>query len=155
MKDIQQLKTYGSDRKWGMVLVDHKLGEERFINIIDLKNKADIVLAHDAENRGAGNYKYVEKKVTDHYKYVCKMSMLHSDNEKNDGYTSTLIMSNFIDLSYLEQVFKKIKYNRKVIACDYTKYWILFFYCFLFFKSFQNINKDFFIKRTIEITDFY
>lgn len=155
MKDIQQLKTYGSDRKWGMVLVDHKLGEERFINIIDLKNKADIVLAHDAENRGAGNYKYVEKKVTDHYKYVCKMSMLHSDNEENDGYTSTLIMSNFIDLSYLEQVFKKIKYNRKVIACDYTKYWILFFYCFLFFKSFQNINKDFFIKRTIEITDFY
>ena len=105
-----------------MALVDHKLGEERYINIIDLAQKADIVLAHDAEIRGAGNYKYVEKKVTDHYTYVCKMSMLHTDDLEKDGYTSTLIMSNFIDLTFLEQVFKSIMYNRKVIACDYKNF---------------------------------
>ena len=122
MKDINQLNSFGSNKEWGMVLVDHKLGEERSINIIDLAKKAQIVLAHDAEIRGAGDYRYVKNKVTDHFKYICKMSMFHTDDIDKDGYTSTLMMSNFIDITFLELVFKKINYNRKVISCDYRNY---------------------------------
>lgn len=122
MEKATDLKTFGSDRDWGMALVDHKLGEERWINVIALAKRAKIVLAHDAESRGAGNYKYDEKKVTTHFKYVCKMSMQHTDDIINYGYTATLIMSNFVDITFLEEVFNRIKYSRKVIACNYKEY---------------------------------
>jgi len=48
--------------------------------------------------------------------------MLHTDDIEKYGYTSTIIMSNFIDIAFLELVFKKINYNRKVISCDYRNY---------------------------------
>jgi hypothetical protein len=122
MEDVKQLLTFGSDRQWGMVLVDHKLGEERYKNIIDLANKASVVLAHDAERNGAGNYRYVEKRVTDYYKYNCKFSIYNNGVGAAAGWTSTLIMSNSIDITFLEDVFMNVKYDRKVVACDFLKH---------------------------------
>ena len=118
MKNIKDLTKFGSDKKWGFALVDHKLGEKRYRNIIDLAHKATIVAAHDAEVIHDHGYGYVRNKALDHYKYICKMSMWHTGNHK-DLYTSTLIMSNFIDITFLEDVFKRIKYKWEVVACEY------------------------------------
>lgn len=120
LENIKDLIHFGENKKWGFVLVDHKLGEERYINVQNLASKADIVAVHDAEIIHDSGYKYQEiGKINSYYKYICKMSMWHTDDKK-DLYTSTLIMSNMIDITFLEDVFKKIKYDREVVACEYN-----------------------------------
>lgn len=116
IKTADELRRFASDRTWGLVLVDHIFTKERYKSIIDLANKASLVLAHDAES-SHDVYKYAENKVTAHFKYACKMSMFNETQ-----YKSTLMLSNFIDIRFLEHVFGRIKYSAKVVACNYKDF---------------------------------
>jgi hypothetical protein len=119
-----ELETFGSERKWGMVLVDHGVVNGRLKPAINFANKSTIVLTHDAEIiQDFYSYHTVKdgKRLVDYYKYVCKFSMF--DRPFNaTGHSSTLIMSNFVDITFLEEIFKQINYPTKVIACDYKNY---------------------------------
>jgi hypothetical protein len=119
-----ELETFGSERKWGMVLVDHGVANSRLKVAINFANKSTIVLTHDAEIiQDYYSYHTVKdgKKLVDYFKYVCKFSMF--DRPLNPtGHSSTLIMSNFVDITFLEEIFKQINYPTRVIACDYKNY---------------------------------
>lgn len=116
-----ELNTFGSQRNWGMALVDQGLVYDRYKSVIYLAHKASVVLAHDAEIYREDIYHYHEKAVM-HYKYVCKFSIWQTRSKPGAKYISTFIMSNFIDITYLEQVFKQIRYQDKVVACNYHDY---------------------------------
>jgi hypothetical protein len=117
MENAEQLEKFVRDRKWGLVLVDHIFAEQRPTDVIKMAELATIVLAHDTEIANENYYGYVKARVTDHFKYVCKLTIFH-----DRGHISTLMLSNFIDITFLEDVFKKIDFSTKVIACDYKNY---------------------------------
>ena len=97
-----------------MVLVDHIIGLERYKNAISLANSSQIVVLHDAETRSEKIYEYKKKNIISYYKYVCKFSIYR---KTRGNYISTLIMSNFIELDFLKEIFENIKSNFKIIAC--------------------------------------
>ena len=106
---------YGLDKKWGLVLVDHLVGEKRYLNMIKFANLANIVIGHDAEKRNDYYYKYEQMKVRNHFKYACKYSIY---DETKNVYISTLILSNFIELDKLKIVFDKVNTDYGQISCD-------------------------------------
>ncbi len=114
--DTESIIKYGSDKKWGLVLVDHSTAATRYINIIDLAQKAQIVVAHDAERPSDHMYKYEEKNVRKYYKYSCKFSIYTSKDKS--WYYSTLILSNWYDVKILEPIFNKVKTDYGHVACD-------------------------------------
>ena len=94
---------------------------ENATNNLDANDNNDYIIISHASNKIKNSYIFIYN-VASHYKYVCKMSMQHTDDIIKKGYTSTLILSNFIDITFLEKVFNRIKYSRKVIACNYKDY---------------------------------
>ena len=77
----------GADMRWGVVLVDHRPGERRAVDIKRLKDQADILVVHDAQEAG---YNYASIMNDFRYKYVYKRYS-----------TQTLILSNVIDVAAL------------------------------------------------------
>ena len=110
-----KMDEYGLDKKWGLVLVDHLVGEKRYDNMIKFAKIANIVIGHDAEKRNEYYYKYETMKVRDSFKYVCKYSIY---DETKNTYISTLILSNFIELSLLKPIFDKVNTDYGQVSCD-------------------------------------
>jgi len=75
------------DVKGGIILIDHAPGERRYIDIERLKDKFDIIVIHDSEPVGAGNYMF--GKIWHLFKYRVDV--------KCDGAWATAV-SNKIDL---------------------------------------------------------
>lgn len=87
--------TYVPNNNWdsinpegGVILIDHAPGERRFIDIERLKDKFDIMVIHDSEPIGAGDYKY--ENIWHLFKYRVDV--------KTDGAWATAV-SNKIDMS--------------------------------------------------------
>jgi hypothetical protein len=114
--DTKIIFKYGSDKNWGLVLVDHSTAATRYLNIIDLAKKAQIVVAHDAERPSDHMYKYEEKNVRKYYKYACKFSIYTSKDKS--WYYSSLILSNWYDVQMLEPIFNQIKTDYGHVACN-------------------------------------
>ena len=112
-----EMDLYGLDKKWGLVLIDHLLGEKRYLNIIKFAQMANIVVAHDAEKNNDKYYKYEQMKVREHFKYACKYSIY---DETKSVYISTLILSNFIDVSQLKAILDQIETDYGHVTCDLT-----------------------------------
>lgn len=115
-KNHQELSEFGKDRKWGMVLVDHTYAALRPFDVINFADKAEIVLAHDAESSSDFMYKYNEKNVRSHFKYACKFSVFHG--KQKTSHTSTIILSNKIDLNKLQIIFDKVRTEFGHTSCD-------------------------------------
>ncbi len=112
-----EMDSYGLDKKWGLVLVDHLLGDKRYLNIIKFAQLANIVIAHDAEKNSDSHYKYEQMKVRENFKYACKYTIY---DETKKVYISTLILSNFIDVSQLKPIFDLIETDYGHVSCDLT-----------------------------------
>lgn len=80
----------------GLILIDHAPGEHRHIAAAMMAQRADIVVLHDAEETGSGNYQY--EKVYPMYKYKLGHNL-------NGGGAGCSMVSNTIDL----HVFKGLK----------------------------------------------
>jgi len=111
-----ELNLYGLNKLWGLVLVDHGDAAARSLNVLNFSKLAMIVLIHDAENSSEHMYNYVKNKLRDAYKYSCKYSPF-SSKEKTST-TSTLILSNFINLDNLKDLFGRISNDYGHVACD-------------------------------------
>jgi hypothetical protein len=112
-----EMDLYGLDKKWGLVLIDHLLGEKRYLNIIKFAQMANIVIAHDAEKNNDKYYKYEQMKVREYFKYACKYSIY---DVTKSVYISTLILSNFIDVSQLKAILDQIETDYGHVTCDLT-----------------------------------
>lgn len=112
--DMNQLDNYGLEQKWGLVLVDHGVAGTRYMNINKFAQLANFVIAHDAEISSDHMYKYEQMEVRDNFKYACKYSIYGS----KDSYTSTLILSNFFNVSKLTTIFDQIKTDYGHVSCD-------------------------------------
>ena len=106
---------YGLDKKWGMVLVDHGIADTRWRNMINFANLANIVIGHDAEVINEKYYIYETKKVKESFRYACKYSIY---DETKKIYISTLILSNFVDVTKLKAIFDKVATDNGAISCD-------------------------------------
>jgi hypothetical protein len=111
-----ELNLYGLNKLWGLVLVDHGDAAARSLNVLNFSKLAMIVLIHDAEQSSEHMYNYVKNKLRDAYKYSCKYSPF-SSKEKTST-TSTLILSNFINLDNLKDLFGRISNDFGHVACD-------------------------------------
>jgi hypothetical protein len=120
MPTKDDMHKFGRDKLWGLVLVDHIYGGERAMDVKAFSNRAQIVIAHDAERQNEGLYHYEESKIRDNFKYVCKYSLFR--NKEKTEYISTYILSNYVDLDFLYIVFDKITTDFGASACDYYKY---------------------------------
>lgn len=114
------MNNYGLDKRWGLVLVDHFNARTRSFNAIDFSNLAEIVILHDAEKSSEHMYQYEKNDIRSHFKFACKYSIF--TNEKKSSYVSTIILSNFINLNQLEDLFKQIKTDYGHVACDFINY---------------------------------
>ena len=115
------LITYTSDDQiWGLVSIDHTLSAYRYKNAIYFAASAQIVVLHDAEATNEKYFNYEKHNVQGYYRYVCKFSLIR--NEKHKQYTSTLIMSNYIELYSLSEIFAKINTDYKIVACDFKNF---------------------------------
>lgn len=113
-----ELESYGLDRKWSLVLVDHKFATKRPLNAIAFAQNAQIVVAHDTEKRSEG-YMWMKNKMTEHFKYVCKFSLFVRKQRDHESYVSTTLMSNFIDLTaLLKPAFDKVITEFGHKSCD-------------------------------------
>ena len=110
------LYEFGLNKKWGLVLVDHAKGGERYRNVISFSKLAEIVVLHDAEKMSENGYKYEHNKVRSYFLYACKFSVY--PNAQKDFYTSTLILSNFIKLDFLDGIFNRIKTDYGHVGCN-------------------------------------
>jgi hypothetical protein len=114
--NTETIVNYGLDKKWGLVLVDHSTAGTRYLNIISMADKAQVVVAHDAEKPSDHMYKYEEKNVKKFYKYACKFSIYTS--EDNSWYYSTLILSNWYDVRILRPIFDQVYTDYGHFSCD-------------------------------------
>lgn len=112
----KELNTFGLDKQWGLVLVDHIFNTKRSKNVINFSNLAQIVVVHDAERAQEGFYQYEKNKIRSKFKYACKFSIF-SDRYQRE-YISTLILSNYVDLSKLKEIFSKVTTDFGHVACD-------------------------------------
>ena len=110
------LANYHSNQTWGMVLVDHIYGKLRPLHIIKFANLSKIVVAHDSETRSESDYEYEHRNVSGHFKYRCKYSIF--DSPQKNRYISTTILSNFVDLTALGNLFERIFTEYGHVACD-------------------------------------
>lgn len=74
----------------GLIFIDHAPGERRHLDAIRLANTADILVLHDTEEGGAGNYMW--GKAWPHFKYRLNYN-------KNGGGAGATAVSNKIDLN--------------------------------------------------------
>lgn len=119
LSSLDELMKYGLDRHWSLVLVDHTFAEERAKNAIAFASIARVVVVHDTELISEHAYKFEKQRMTSYFKYVCKFSLYM--NEKRDRYTSTTLMSNFIDLSsLLRPAFHRVHTDYGHVSCDFS-----------------------------------
>ena len=81
------------DTHWGVVLIDHKPAKRRHIDAIRLKDNADFIIMHDAEEELDRFYGY--RRIPEHFKYIYRYKGCLSE---------TLVASNTVDLSILEDI---------------------------------------------------
>lgn len=74
----------------GLIFIDHAPGERRHLDAIALANAADILVLHDTEEGGAGNYMW--DKAWPHFKYRLNYN-------KTGGGAGATAVSNKIDLN--------------------------------------------------------
>jgi hypothetical protein len=77
-------------RRRGLIFIDHAPGERRYLDAIALANAADVLVLHDTEEGGAGNYMW--SKAWPHFKYRLNY------NRTGGGAGATLV-SNKIDVN--------------------------------------------------------
>lgn len=112
----KDMSNYGLNNDWGLVLVDHINAAIRPLDAINFANKSQIVIVHDAEAPNEFLYKYEFFNIRSYFKYVCKFS-LYKDVDKK-SYISTLILSNFIDVSKFKYIFDKINTDYGHVSCN-------------------------------------
>lgn len=116
MRSPNELMSYGTDRNWSLVLVDHIFGDKRPQNVIDFAQKAQIVVAHDTEKSSEAGYLYEKRRMRDYFKHVCKFSLYITDTKR---YISTTLMSNYIDLSgLLKPALDNVLTDYGHVSCD-------------------------------------
>lgn len=111
-----KLNYYGLDKHWGLVLVDHIYNTKRSSNVINFSKRAQIVVVHDAEKSQEDFYHYEKNKLQGYFKYACKFS-IYSESTQSE-YISTLILSNFVNLDKLSDIFNKVITSYGHVACD-------------------------------------
>jgi predicted O-methyltransferase YrrM len=79
-------------RKYGVVFIDHAPSEQRHIDAILLKNKAQIIVVHDCEHEGKDYDSYFISRIADNFKY-------RKDFKPENQVEKTVMFSNFIDVS--------------------------------------------------------
>lgn len=77
-------------KHYGLIFIDHAPGERRHLDAITLANAADILVLHDTEEGGAGNYMW--DKAWPHFKYRLNYN-------KTGGGAGATAVSNKIDLN--------------------------------------------------------
>ena len=118
MRSPNELMSYGTDRNWSLVLVDHIYGDKRPQNVIDFAQKAQIVVAHDTEKSSEPGYLYEKRRMRDYFKHVCKFS-LYITGANRLTYISTTLMSNYIDLSgLLKPALDTVLTDYGHVSCD-------------------------------------
>jgi hypothetical protein len=75
--------------KCGVAFLDHAPGEERWVSALKFVDKADIIVLHDSEEGGAGNYMY--DRIWTRFKYRLNYN-------KTGGGAGASAVSNTIDL---------------------------------------------------------
>jgi hypothetical protein len=75
---------------YGLIFVDHAPGERRHLDAIALSNAADILVLHDTEEGGAGNYMW--DKAWPYFKYRLNYN-------KTGGGAGATLVSNKIDVN--------------------------------------------------------
>lgn len=74
----------------GLAFIDHAPGEDRHLAVKRMMNKADIIICHDSERGGAGDYKF--ELVFPHFKY-------HLHYNLYGGGAGASMVSNKIDIT--------------------------------------------------------
>jgi hypothetical protein len=77
-------------KHYSLIFIDHAPGERRHLDAIALANAADILVLHDTEEAGAGNYMW--EKAWPHFKYRLNYN-------KTGGGAGATAVSNPIDLN--------------------------------------------------------
>lgn len=88
--DWDILVTLLAKKHHGLIFIDHAPGERRHLDAIALANAADILVLHDTEEEGAGNYMW--DKAWLHFKYRLNYN-------KTGGGAGATAVSNTIDLN--------------------------------------------------------
>lgn len=115
MRSLDELNRFGLDRRWGLVLVDHKYLDNRPLNVINFANISTLVVAHDTEIANEAGYEYEKNRITDYYKYKCKFSLY---DKTKINYVSTTILSNYLNLeNILKPIFAKVTTEYGHEAC--------------------------------------
>jgi len=78
------------DREWGIVLVDHAPGERRIVEIARLAKLARVMIIHDTETVGAGDYKF--ESIWRLFEYI------KHDTQNADGAQASVV-SNFLNVA--------------------------------------------------------
>jgi len=81
------------DKHWGVVFIDHAPGKRRVEELIRVANNAEFVIVHDTEKKSDWHYNY--SRGFPNYKY-------RFDYTK--AYPHTSVLSNFRDLSELQEL---------------------------------------------------
>ncbi len=92
IEDWRELKT--GKKKIGVVLIDHAPAEQRHIDAIALKDKAEIVVVHDCEHEGLSYDVYHIEKIAKEFKYRLDLKIKPHP-------AKTVMFSNKIDVSKL------------------------------------------------------
>lgn len=77
-------------RHHGLIFIDHAPGERRHLDAIKLANAADVLVLHDTEEGGAGNYMW--EKAWPHFRYRLNFN-------KTGGGAGATLVSNKIDVN--------------------------------------------------------
>jgi hypothetical protein len=78
------------EKHHGLIFIDHAPGERRYLDAIALANAADVLVLHDTEEGGAGNYMW--DKAWPHFKYRLNYN-------KSGGGAGATLVSNKIDVN--------------------------------------------------------
>jgi hypothetical protein len=84
------LITILAKKHYGLIFIDHAPGERRHLDAIALANAADVLVLHDTEEGGAGNYMW--DKAWPHFKYRLNYN-------KTGGGAGASLVSNKIDVN--------------------------------------------------------
>jgi|ERR1051325_1098258 hypothetical protein len=84
------LVTLIAKHHYGLIFIDHAPGERRHLDAIKLANAADVLVLHDTEEGGAGNYMW--HKAWPHFKYRLSYN-------KTGGGAGAAMVSNKIDVN--------------------------------------------------------
>jgi hypothetical protein len=88
--DWDTLVTLLAKKHHGLIFIDHAPGERRHLDAIALANAADVLVLHDTEEGGAGNYMW--GKAWPHFKYRLNYN-------KTGGGAGATMVSNKIDVN--------------------------------------------------------